>query len=384
MTSVAFPKPRRILAALAVAAMVLAACGGDDDDADDPAPATQPPAPSTTAASVDSVPATVDDTEDSVEDEGDDEAPVESAPPDSTADEELDDVTLTFGGTQSSSSFFAFLVAHSRLAGEADGAMEINVRETGAALENISLVDEGSADLGLSGLRTVVQAYRGIGPFEGAAIPDICNLINVAANAEQIIVHESINSIYDLEGKSFAPGFQGTGLYDNLVAWFEILDIDIEVFDGGLEDIVNAMKDGRIVGFAKAGNGFTADASMLDVASSVPVKALGFSQEDVDKILGASPDNPVLFQFVDMAAGTIFDNEDTLISVVTTNYFANSEMPQDVAYRLTKAMAASLDEAAAQTGIVGAQGVTAELTTSTTEAVPLCTGAERYFNEVAG
>jgi TRAP transporter TAXI family solute receptor len=301
-----------------------------------------------------------------------------------TAQEQLD---LTMGGSSSSSSVFALITAEARLAEDADGAMSINIRETGASNENIALLQDGSAQFGLSGLSTVVQAHKGLGDFEGADFPELCSLFVYLNNAEFITVRADagIDSVEDLDGKPFAPGFQGSAVHDDILAYLEALDIHPEVFEGSLEDITNAMKDGRIVGFGKSANGLGPDASMLDVASAVPVKAIGFTKDQVDDILAADPNYELLFDFAEIPKGTIYDNDSKFMTgVVHAVYFSTNEaLPEDDAFRVTKAMFEALDEAATQTNYAGAKGITAEDTTKTTDALPLCDGSKKYFDELS-
>lgn len=366
--------------------LVATACGDDDDDdaAGDSSPAATAGStgvPSATAASpASSAPA---DTEaDAAATVADTAAATTSA----EADVEKEDITLTMGGSQASSSVFSLLVAESRIAGEADGAMTINIRETGASSENIQLLKDCAVDFGLSGLSTIIQAQRGIGAFAGNAYPGICNLMIYLKNAEIITVREDagVDAIEDLEGKAFAPSFQGSALYDNVLAYLGVLGVSVDVFDGSLEDIVNAVKDGRIVGFGKSANGTGADASMLDVASTVDVKAVGFTQEQVDQILNASADNAVLYQFIEIPPGSIYDNEEAFLSsVVLASYFTDAAtMDEETQYRLTKSMFEALQQAATETNYAGAMQVTAEDTVGNAGKLALCPGSERYFNEI--
>lgn len=304
-----------------------------------------------------------------------------------TTEAEKEQLDVTMGGSASSSSVFAFITAQARLADEIDGKMSTNIRETGASSENIQLLADGAVDYGLSGLSTVIQAQRGIGAFEGKAQPDLCLMMNYLKNGEFITVRADagIDTVEDLDGKAFAPSFQGSALYDNILAYFEVLGIEVDVFDGSLEDIVNAMKDGRIVGFGKSGNGLGADASMLDVASAVPVKAIGFTQEQIDKIFAAAPENEILYQFTEVEAGSIYDNEEQFLApVVLSIYFTNgSALTEDEQYRVTKALFEAMPDAAKQTNYAGAMGITAEDTLNQAEKLELCPGSKTYFDEVA-
>ena len=383
---------RSLIGLLVTLSLVAVSCGGDDDDADsaatgapsdatvaseeaeagDSTVATDAPA-ATDAPTATGAPAATD-------------APAASEAPSETTAAEKDDITLTMGGSSSSSSVFAFITAQSRIASESDGAMSINIRETGASSENIQLLRDGAVNFGLSGLSTIIEAQRGIGAFEGNAYPEICNLMVYLKNAEFITVRDDANieTVLDLDGKPFAPSFQGSALYDNILAYLAVLGVSPEVFDGGLEDIVNAMKDGRIVGFGKSGNGLGADASMLDVASAVDVHAIGYSQEQIDQILADAPENEILYQFIEIPPGSVYDNEEAfLTSVVIASYFADtSTMDEETQYRLTKSMFEALEQAATETNYAGAMGITAQDSLDTGEKLALCPGSQRYFDEV--
>lgn len=341
----------RAVALLAALALLAGACG-DDDDGDEEAAAA--------------------DASDATESS---EAPAPA-----------ERLTLTMGGTQASSSTFAMLSAMAQLAGEADGNMTINIRETGTSHENIQLLGDGAINFGLAGLRTPVEAAKGLGEYEGKPVDGLCTVLNFTANAEYLTVRDDagVDTVYDLDGKPFAPGFQGAGLFDSLQYWLSVLGVELDVFTGGLEDIINAVKDGRIVGFGKSAAGFAPDASMLDVQSSIPVKAVGFTEADIDKILADDPLNEALYQFREIPAGTIYDNEEPFYtSIVTSNLFSSTDQDQDAIYRLTKGLWETLPDAAEQTNYAGSKDVGPELTTSTADMLPLCPGSERYFEEIA-
>jgi len=289
-------------------------------------------------------------------------------------------VNLTMGASQSSSSVFAFLSAHARLAAEADGAMDIQVRETNASSENIQLVNDKAVEFGISSWELSYQAQQGIGAYEGKALPDIMNIMNYLLNAEVLLVRDDagIETIYDLDGKAFAPSFQGSSVYNKFATIFDFLGIEIETFTGSLEDVTNAVKDGRIVGFGKSANGLTPDASMLDAHSAVKMKPLGFSQEDIDKLAAEFP----YYKFTEIPAGFLGYGESFQTTAIYSDYIVNASMDEDVAYRLTKALWETIEQAAGQTNYVGAEGRTPEETVETMELMELHPGAIRYYEEI--
>lgn len=345
----------RLLTGLIVLALVAAGCGDDDED-------------DTSAA----------DQGAEQEEQGSQEGAEDDA--------EKEQLDLTMGGTQSSSSQFAILSAMARIGGEIDGAMSINVRETGASTENIQLMRQGAVEFGLSGLPTSIEAQRGLGAWEAEPYPELCNIVNYGRVAEFVTVRADagIDDIEDLQGKPFAPGIQGSSGFDNTMTFLGALGIEVEVFNGGLEDIVNAFKDGRIVGFVKSGAGTGPDASMLDVASAVDVKVVGYTEEQVDTILNADDDNSLVYTFDEVPAGSAFDNEPLQTSFLYSGLVSHTGLAEETAYRLTKAMFESIPEMAEEVNYAGSRDITAESTTDTADRFPLCPGAQRYYDEIAG
>ena len=59
-------------------------------------------------------------------------------------------------------------------------------------------------------------------------------------------------------------------------------------------------------------------------------------------------------------------------------------MPEETAYRLTKAMFESIPVMAEEVNYAGSLGITAESTTDTADRFPLCPGAQRYYDETTG
>ena len=78
---------------------------------------------------------------------------------------------LTLAGSSTSSSVYGFLLTHARLAGQADGAITVNVRESSTS-DNPGLVSQGSVDYGIAGLNALARSYKGTGQYEGNQSPD--------------------------------------------------------------------------------------------------------------------------------------------------------------------------------------------------------------------
>ena len=286
---------------------------------------------------------------------------------------------LTLAGSSTSSSVYGFLLTHARLAGQADGAITVNVRESSTS-DNPGLVSQGSVDYGIAGLNALARSYKGTGQYEGNQSPDSRLLMTYLTVAEMIVVRsdKGIATVQDLEGMSFAPSMQGSPVYTKVLEMLDALGVTVDVFDGALEDVVSAMKDNRIVGFGKAGAGKAADASMLDAASAVPVTLVGFSDADIAAIQAVHPN----FNFTEVPAGALMDSPAVKQSTIDAVYFTDASMSEDDAYRLTKALWTTLQASADESGYAASSGIVAEQTVEASRLVPLHPGAERYWREI--
>ena len=286
---------------------------------------------------------------------------------------------LTLAGSSTSSSVYGFLLTHARLAGQADGAITVNVRESSTS-DNPGLVSQGSVDYGIAGLNALARSYKGTGQYEGNQSPDSRLLMTYLTVAEMLVVRsdKGIATVQDLEGMSFAPSMQGSPIYTKVLEMLAALGVSVDVFDGALEDVVSAMKDNRIVGFGKAGAGKAADASMLDAASAVPVTLIGFSDADIAAIQAVHPN----FNFTEVPAGALMDSPAVNQSTIDAVYFTDASMSEDDAYRLTKALWTTLQASADESGYAASSGIVAEQTVEASRLVPLHPGAERYWREI--
>lgn len=320
-------------------ALVATACGGAGSD--DPTPTA---APTSTEPTADTT-ATEDDEEE-------------------VSQEELD---LTLGGVPASSSVFAWFVALARVLPESDPNITINVRETNSGGENIGLVTEGAIDFGVGT------------PDQAASLPNLRMLLVYYQSADFFLVRRGsgIETLEDLEGQPFSYGLQGSGSALRVQAVFEALGIQPDVFEGSLEDIVNAMKDQRIVGFSKAANGLRADASMLDVASAVEVDLIGFSDENLEVLAEEMPN----LAYTDVPAGALPGTEAHTTMIAPAIMFVDESMPDEVAYRLTKALWESLEPASDAANFEPTRGHTYEGTLAITNQVPLHPGAEQFYED---
>lgn len=204
-------------------------------------------------------------------------------------------IFLNMGSTNTSSGHYAHAVALAQSIEQGtNGRIRVNVVETGATLDNARRMKRGDLDFGLASQEGVYQIYHGTGAWEEeGAWPDF-RVLFVYVPAPNIVVvraDRGINSLADLDGQPFSPGIQGSATESTARRMFEALGIEPQWLPGAIDEAVNYMKDGQIVGFTKAAAGPTVpDATYMDVSTFLDVKVLGLTDEELAILSEAMPD----------------------------------------------------------------------------------------------
>jgi TRAP transporter TAXI family solute receptor len=249
---------------------------------------------------------------------------------------------------------------------------------TGASVENMGLIATGDADLALGLADTVAQAYTGTGRFEGQQLPMIRGLASMYANMVQIVTLDGsgISSLADLRGKRVSVGAPGSGTEINAAAILSANGIsydDIEEQRLNFNETADALANGDIdAGFWSVG---APTSSILNLATTQSIVMLALSDAEMTAAQEAEP----LFARTTLAAGTYEGVGDTAVLGVPNVLAVSSEMPDEVAYQITRAMFENIADLRAVHP--AANQTTVEFTLSATP-VPLHPGAIRYYEEI--
>ena len=243
---------------------------------------------------------------------------------------------LAMGSTQTSSSHYGYFVGAAKAINLLAPELNVTVVETGATVDNMKRMQKGQLDLGLVTADQVYLAWKGLenwkdSPFEGFRQ---LWLYSVSANYVTVREEAGIKNVHDLAGKKFNPGIRGSAVEKGTEAVFGVLGIKPDWQRMGTADAVDAMKDKRIVGFAKAGAGFSLDASTMDIATQTPLRTLVFSEEDVKKVRAARPYLP----WIRVPAGSIKGMGEFWTTASLAFVAGTKAMPADVAYKIVKAI----------------------------------------------
>jgi uncharacterized protein len=198
---------------------------------------------------------------------------------------------LTFGSTALSSVHYTYAVAAAQAINDNSDALDVTVVSTGGAVENLQRLARGQIDVGLGTFATIYQAYAGLGDFEGNAMPDLRALwVHSPATQAWVVREDSgVTTIPDLAGKAFTPGQRGSATEQLAMQMLETLGVEPDYKLLALSDATDSVRDNRTIGYVKAGGRGTLDGTTMEIAASIPLRLLSFSEEEVAKVQETLP-----------------------------------------------------------------------------------------------
>lgn len=283
---------------------------------------------------------------------------------------------LAMGCTATASSHYAYCIGQAKAINAAVPGVDVTVVETGATVDNLKRMLKGALDYGLITNDQVYLAHKGEGPWKDTPFPDVRNLWYYTVSAVFVSVREEtgIRSLTELTGRKFNPGIRGSATEKMTEATLGHLGIKPDWVRGGTSDSVDAMKDKRIVGYAKAGVGYRLDASTMDIATTTPIRVLAFSEQQMKSVKAKYP----YFPWVKVPAGSIKGMGEFWTQAVVVGFAAPRSFPTDLAYKLVKAVMEDKEHQRA-----AFKGLVSDMAAATLEQSlsPLHAGAVKYFRE---
>jgi len=253
-------------------------------------------------------------------------------------------------------------------------------QQPGAGIANVRGVDEGKAQIGFANSATTVDGIEGRAPYP-KKVTKVCQVANLYPQYFQVVAlaDAKVNSFADLKGKTLATQPKGnTG--EILTA--EVLKINGMTyqslnkvnFQASYTDAVDMMKDGHVQVFTL---GTTAPASaVMDLASARDINLVPVDDKTMAELKKINPG----YNKLTIKAGT-YPKQDKDVAAIgyTTHIVAACDLPEDVVYRMTKAMATHVDDMAAVVKPI--TGLTAK-EMAVDIGVPFHKGAAKYYKEV--
>jgi TRAP transporter TAXI family solute receptor len=289
---------------------------------------------------------------------------------------------IKFATTSARSGYYAFNVAKAKAVHEVFPEIEVTVVETGGTVENLELLRKGMVEWAAhTNMATGAAAYHGILDYKGRGFPELRQLWAPIMQPITLFVTEAsgIKDITGLTGKKF--GRRSGAADGRIIEYFMdgngIKPNWMRAKAGALTD---ATKGRSIIGWGKAGK---PEAAILEIAAVMPIKILAVTQEQIDK---ANKQFPGQFLGGIIPAGTYPGQEkDVYTLAFTVGDGCRKDMPEELAYKLTKAVYTKCDEIAASYGknteAWKKENNPAQKSLDQTVS-PLHPGAIRYYREI--
>lgn len=249
------------------------------------------------------------------------------------------------------------------------------VQATGASVENVTLLNDGDAEIAFAMADATDQALKGEGPFEDKveSLPAIANLYEQYL---QVITLEDkgIDSIEDLKGKRVSVGDVNSGVELNARTVVDAYGMSYDDFTADYlpyAEAIDQMKNGQVdAAFVTSG---LPNSAVTDLATTHDVKVVPFEGDGLNKLL----------EYEFFGEGTVpkdtYDSKEDAATVTIPNLLlASPELSEDAVYDITKTIFDNLDQVHATHN--AAKDITLENAPNVvvTELHP---GAKRYFDE---
>lgn len=251
-------------------------------------------------------------------------------------------------------------------------------QSTGASVANINLLKEGKADIIFVQNDISYYAANGVELFEDK-FENIRGLASLYPETVQLVTlkNKNINSIQDLKGKKIAVGAAGSGAEANARQILNAAGITYDDIDEQYLSFAEAssnLKDGNIdAAFLTAG---FPTAAVTDIATQHDLKVVALEDSLVDKL---TSEYSYYTKTVIPANTYKGQTEDVQTVSVMAMLAVTSDMDEDLAYNLLKALYENLDRIKAAHSVgelikpeTGTEGMSIELHP----------GAQKYFDEI--
>lgn len=260
---------------------------------------------------------------------------------------------LYYGAGASTSGYFVWHVALSKVVDKYLPNINLTVIETGATIDDLNGLRDGYWDIAGHGgdVPTLFECIRGEPPaFEGKAYPEARLFWARCSLWFSIVVTEKsgITSVAELDGEKFCPGYTGSNAAKEFQRIAGALGIAPDFHYADWTDALKALSDGHIVGLYKSNAWGVLDASLKEVSLTKPIKIIGFSEEQAETLVAKEPGYKGLIVY--MPEGTVTeypDAGDFWVDKRVAVQAASPRLPQEIGYQIVKAWHQHHDEVVA-------------------------------------
>lgn len=251
---------------------------------------------------------------------------------------------------------------------------------TQGSVENIELIGRDQIESGFCQADIAFAAYRGLGPFAGAPMPNLRAIASLYREAAHIVVRADsrIRSVADLKGKTVSVGEARSGTLVDAEAILNayhvrLRDVHTEFLTPGQAS--DALREGRIGAFF-----LVAGAPVLaitELADSTPIRLLPVSGSALKHLRQSHP----FFAETTIPAESYKGVPATATVSVGALWVAPARLDANLVYGITKALWDNSTHKLLEAGNPEGQQILVA-TALAGLPIPLHPGAERYYREI--
>ncbi|GAX91231.1 TAXI family TRAP transporter solute-binding subunit [Effusibacillus lacus] len=254
-----------------------------------------------------------------------------------------------------------------------------NAQTTGASVENMRLLKDGSVDIAFTQGDIAEYAAKGTMMFEkGGAIKNFKALAALYPETIQLVVpaNSPIKTIADLKGKKVSVGAPGSGTEANAQQILEVYGLkfeDLKVQRLSFAESTSGLKDGTLdAAFVTAG---TPTSAVSELGATKGVRILEVDADHAKKLIDKYP-----YYAVQKIPGKTYTGQDTDVNTVAVQSMlvVRADLDEKTVYDVTKAIFENLD----QLGNVHAKGKEVKLEKALSGvSIEVHPGAAKYYSE---
>lgn len=285
-------------------------------------------------------------------------------------------LTLATGGT--SGVYFPLGGAIGNVLGsKGDGNVSVTAQATGASGENMRLVEAGDVDFAIVQNDVADAAFNGTAPFR-QKLGDVRALGRLYPEYLHVVAtrDSGIKSLEDFKGKKISVGARGSGNEVNCRQIFDFYGLDyknLEPIFLPYGETADQFKDRNLDGFVFTIG--TPNPAIQDITTTQDVQFVPLQGQKVDEIIAKFP-----FLVKDAIPAGTYKGQNEAVPTLSVQAIlvANKDMPDELAYELTKTLYENTD-AIAKAHKKGEEIKLQNATDGVT--IPFHPGAEKYLRE---
>ena len=289
-------------------------------------------------------------------------------------------VYLKFPTASTTGSIYPIGAAIANLWNENIEGLNVSVEASNGGVQNLNLVAEKEAQIGVAVTNIITEQKNGTGVFEGKQYDGIRVLTALYSNYNQIVVSEDsgINSLRDIKGKNFAPGAPGSTpeVETNIhltAAGLKYPD-DIKPQFVGFTESIDLIRNKQLDGaWLQAG---IPTAAITEITSTANGRLISIDEDVIEKLTKEYP----WYNRAIIPAGTYEgQDEDIITTSLVITIFVDESLPEETAYQMTKVFWENIDSLQDTHNAI--KGLKVETAVQNLADLPLHEGAVRYYKE---